>query len=195
MVPAVLAAALSISACGTQKITVPKANPQLYHGAVLFSERCAGCHTLYAAATHGSAPNIRTAAAISGPNFNVRCERPIDRVLYAIANGGFSGAYMPQNIVVGQDAVDVAKFVATYAGAKAPRRAGSSTATQPIGVLPPAGQAVDTRPPRPASSTTTGDRHGGCARHDQPAQARAAGAPHAVVPIGNARHPADLFRA
>jgi mono/diheme cytochrome c family protein len=149
VVPAVLAAALSISACGTQKITVSKAQPQLYHGAVLFSERCAGCHTLYAAGTHGSAPNIRTAQAISGPNFNVRCERPINRVLYAIANGGFSGAYMPQNIVVGQDAVDVAKFVATYAGAKAPKQIGTVNCTRrSIGTLiPGAGQVV-------ASSTT-----------------------------------------
>jgi mono/diheme cytochrome c family protein len=144
VVPAVLASALSISACGTQKITVPKADQQLYHGAVLFSERCAGCHTLYAAATNGSAPNIRTAAAISGPNFNVRCERPIDRVLYAIANGGFSGAYMPQNIVVGQDAVDVAKFVATYAGAKAPKQIGTvNCSRRAIGQLPPGtGQAT-----------------------------------------------------
>src|ERR1700722_12187481 len=124
VLPAVLAAALSISACGTQKITVPKSNPQLYHGAVLFSQRCSGCHTLYAAGTHGSAPNIRTAQANSGPNFNVRCERPIDRVLYAIENGGFSGAYMPQNIVVGQDAIDVAKFVATYSGLQAPKLTG-----------------------------------------------------------------------
>jgi mono/diheme cytochrome c family protein len=138
VVPAVLAAALSISACGTQKITVPKSNTQLYHGAVLFSERCAGCHTLYAAGTHGSAPNVRTAAAISGPNFNVRCERPIDRVLYAIANGGFSGAYMPQNIVVGQDAVDVAKFVSKYAGAYAPKQIGLVNCNRrSIGVLPP----------------------------------------------------------
>jgi mono/diheme cytochrome c family protein len=136
VVPAVLTAALSISACGTQRITVPKANKQIYHGAVLFSERCAGCHTLYAAGTHGSAPNIRTAQAISGPNFNVRCERPIDRVLYAIENGGFSGAYMPQNVVVGQDAVDVAKFVATYAGAKAPKQVGVvSCQKKPIGTL------------------------------------------------------------
>jgi mono/diheme cytochrome c family protein len=137
VVPAVLAAALSISACGTQKISVPKTNKQLYHGAVIFSERCAGCHTLYAAGTHGSAPNIRTAQAISGPNFDVRCERPIDRVLYAIENGGFSGAYMPQNIVVGQDAIDVAKFVATYAGAKAPKQIGTVNCTRrPIGQLP-----------------------------------------------------------
>jgi mono/diheme cytochrome c family protein len=156
LVPAVLAAALSISACGTQRITVPKAQTQLYHGAVLFSERCAGCHTLYAAGTHGSAPNIRTAAAISGPNFNVRCERPIDRVLYAIANGGFSGAYMPQNIVVGQDAVDVAKFVATYAGAKAPRQIGVVSCTRrSIGTLiPGAGQitAATTSAAAPAAS-------------------------------------------
>ena len=137
VVPVALVAALSISACGTEKISVPKANKQLYHGAVLFSERCAGCHTLYAAGTHGSAPNIRTAQAISGPNFNVRCERPMTRVLYAIENGGFSGAYMPQNIVVGQDAIDVAKFVSLYAGLKAPAQVGERTCVHKfVGKLP-----------------------------------------------------------
>ena len=95
---------------------------------MLFSERCAGCHTLYAAGTHGSAPNIRTAQAISGPNFNVRCERPITRVLYAIANGGFSGAYMPQNMVVGQDAIDVASSLRPTPAAKAPKQAGGGAA-------------------------------------------------------------------
>src|SRR3984957_9446918 len=138
VVPAVLAAALSISACGTQRITVSKANKQIYHGAVLFSQRCSGCHTLYAAGTHGSAPNIRTAQANSGPNFDVRCERPIDRVLYAIENGGVSGAYMSPNVGGGQDAIDVAKFVAKYAGLKAPKLTGVvSCAHQPIGTLPP----------------------------------------------------------
>ena len=39
-----------------------------------------------------------------------------DQVLYAIRNGGFSGAIMPQNIVVGDDAEAVAEFVAEYAG-------------------------------------------------------------------------------
>jgi cytochrome c len=137
VIPAALVAALSISACGTQKIAVSKKYPNLYHGAVLFSQRCAGCHTLYAAGTHGSAPNIRTAQPISGPNFNVRCERPISRVLYAIENGGFSGAYMPQNIVVGQDAMDVAKFVSLYAGLKAPKAVGAvSCVKKPVGKLP-----------------------------------------------------------
>lgn len=125
------------AACGTQRISVPRSQTQLYRGAVLFSQRCSGCHTLSYAATHGSAPNPRTATFISGPNLNFRCERPITRVLYAIINGGFSGAYMPQNVVVGQDAVDVAKFVATYAGRESPREPGVTPCTsKPIGTLP-----------------------------------------------------------
>ena len=125
VLPLALVVAIVTAACGTEHISVPKqanaaAGGPLYQGAVLFSQRCAGCHTLSYAGTHGSAPNIRDAQANSGPNFDQRCERPIDRVLYAIENGGFSGAVMPQNIVVGQDALDVAKFVATYSGRQAP---------------------------------------------------------------------------
>ncbi|HLH65570.1 MAG TPA: c-type cytochrome [Solirubrobacteraceae bacterium] len=136
--------AVAAAACGTQYISVPKSNAALYHGAVLFSERCAGCHTLAAAGTHGSPANIRDAMDISGPNFDQRCERPIDRVLYAIENGGFSGAYMPQNVVVGQDAIDVAEFVATYAGSQIPRQAGVTPCHQrPIGTLPPGSGTVN----------------------------------------------------
>ena len=135
---AVVAVVVATAACGTQKISVPREQSQLYRGATIFNQRCAGCHTLSYAATYGSAPNIRTAMAISGPNFNQRCERPIDRVVYAIANGGFSGAYMPQNIVVGQDAIDVAKFVSTYAGRQAPIQTGVvKCQDKPIGSLPP----------------------------------------------------------
>jgi hypothetical protein len=117
---AMASAAAVLVACGTQTISVPKSQTQLYRGAVLFSQRCAGCHTLSYAGTHGSAANVRTAQPNNGPNFDIRCERPVDRVLYAIQNGGFSGAIMPQNVVVGQDAIDVAQFVATYAGRQAP---------------------------------------------------------------------------
>ena len=151
---AAVAAAAVTAACGTEKIGVPKADSQVYHGAVLFSERCAGCHTLSYAATNGSAPNIRTAQANSGPNFNQRCERPIDRVLYAIENGGFSGAYMPQNIVVGQDAIDVAKFVATYAGRQAPIQVGiANCKRRPLGTLP-AGSGLASAGSGPATATT-----------------------------------------
>ena len=136
---AALAVAVLASACGTETVSVPTggADAPLHHGAELFSQRCSGCHTLNQAAAHGSASNPRIAQSNSGPNFNVRCERPITRVLYAIENGGFSGAYMPQNIVVGQDAIDVAKFVSTYAGRLAPKITGIVRCqTQSIGTLP-----------------------------------------------------------
>ena len=142
LLPVMLLVALVTAACGTERIDVPKNHAQaadgtLYHGAVLFSQRCAGCHTLSYAGTHGSAPNIRSSQGNSGPNFDQRCERPIDRVLYAIENGGFSGAYMPQNIVVGHDAVDVAEFVSKYAGHQAVTTAGQPTCQQKaIGSLP-----------------------------------------------------------
>ncbi|MGI8714486.1 MAG: c-type cytochrome [Solirubrobacteraceae bacterium] len=144
------------AACGTERIAVAKSDSNVYHGAVLFSERCAGCHTLNAAGTHGSAPNIRTAQAISGPNFNVRCERPITRVLYAIENGGFSGAYMPQNIVVGEDAQQVAKFVATYAGRLAPKQTGVvQCQNKSVGTLPAPGQTSAPATNGPTANTGT----------------------------------------
>jgi mono/diheme cytochrome c family protein len=121
---AVAATALTSAACGTQKITVPKSNAPLHEGAMLFQQRCAGCHSLAPAATFGSAANVFTAQFNNGPDFDVRCERPVTRVLYAIENGGFSGAIMPQNIVVGKQAIDVAKFVAKYSGLQAPHISG-----------------------------------------------------------------------
>jgi mono/diheme cytochrome c family protein len=132
--------AFAVSACGTAKIAVPKSDADYVadtNAAHLFNERCGGCHSLAYAGTQGSGQNPRTYLAISGPNFNVRCERPVERVLYAIENGGFSGAYMPQNIVVGQQAREVAMFVARYAGRKAPRQPGVTPCQQkPIGTLP-----------------------------------------------------------
>jgi mono/diheme cytochrome c family protein len=127
-----IALGAAVSGCGHQKLGIPlsAATADVHHGAVLFSERCAGCHTFAYAGTHGSAANVRTAQYNNGPNFDIRCERPVARVLYAIENGGFSGAIMPQNIVVGQDAMDVAKFVSTYAGSKAPRVPGVTPCNQ-----------------------------------------------------------------
>ena len=83
-----------------------------YNGAVLFATHCSGCHTLSAAGTQGTGNrSIRT----QGPNLNERTESYED-ALFAIQNGGFSGAIMPQNIVVGEEAEEVARFVAKYAG-------------------------------------------------------------------------------
>ena len=157
---AMMSLAATVAACGTQRIDVARSSGPLYSGAVLFSQRCSGCHTLSFAGTHGSAPNIRTAQANNGPNFNQRCERPITRVLYAIENGGFSGAYMPQNIVVGQQAMEVAKFVATYAGRQAPRQVGiincekRSLGTLPVAMGAASTAAASTRVPPSAAAGT-----------------------------------------
>ncbi len=134
----------ALSACGEQKITLAKNDPAR-PGAELFKQRCAGCHTLTAAGTHGSASNIRTAERTDGPNFNVRREC-VERVLYALANGGFSGAIMPQNIVVGEQAKQVAEFVAEYAGreAKGPRPAGSGGSSTGYRCTSIAGASTDT---------------------------------------------------
>jgi mono/diheme cytochrome c family protein len=109
----VLAAVLGLSACGfgEEGISVSKGDPN-YNGAVLFATHCSGCHTLSAAGTQGTGNrSIRT----QGPNLNERTETYED-AMFAIENGGFSGAIMPQNIVVGEEAEEVARFVAKYAG-------------------------------------------------------------------------------
>ncbi|MBB4663147.1 c-type cytochrome [Conexibacter arvalis] len=118
IIAAALAVSVSVAACGEQKIQVAADSPER-HAAEVFKERCAGCHTFNAAGTRGSAANIRTRERTDGPNFNVRFAC-VERVLYAIQNGGFSGAIMPGNIVVGRDAVAVAEFVSKYAGSEAP---------------------------------------------------------------------------
>lgn len=111
---ALLAAAAAFSACGSQGLSVSKSSPY-YRGAVLFRDRCSGCHTLAAVGAQGSATSIKDRVKTNGPNFNIRQEN-IGQVLYAIRNGGFSGAVMPENLVVGDDAKDVASFLAAYSG-------------------------------------------------------------------------------
>jgi len=106
--------------CGSGRdLEPPRAEADLHRGAELFHERCSGCHTMKAADARGSKPAGKVAAGerTNGPNFDVRKESRED-VLYAIRNGGFSGAIMPANIVTGKDAEDVALFLERYAGAE-----------------------------------------------------------------------------
>ena len=109
-------AALALGACGTEGIQVSEDDPT-YNGAVLFAERCSGCHTLEAAGAQGSADRL---LRNQDPNLDERTEDAED-VLFAIRNGGFSGAIMPQNIVVGGEAQAVSDFVAEYADTEVDR--------------------------------------------------------------------------
>jgi mono/diheme cytochrome c family protein len=76
------------------------------HGRDLFAQKCATCHTLNAARGVGKV----------GPNLDVlRPPKPL--VLDAIAKGRAQGnGSMPSLLVDGQDARDVAAFVAAVAG-------------------------------------------------------------------------------
>jgi mono/diheme cytochrome c family protein len=105
-------AAATLVACGEEGVDVPGADENVQEGAVLFAERCSGCHTLKAAGAQGTANRSQRT---QGPNLDQRVETYEDAI-YAIRNGGFSGAIMPQNIVVGDEAEKVARFVEEYSG-------------------------------------------------------------------------------
>jgi mono/diheme cytochrome c family protein len=121
LLPLAAALAVLVAACGSQGISVPKDSPNRA-GAVLFAQRCAGCHTIAAAGTEGSATNVRTREYKDGPNFDQRKET-LNCILYAVRNGGFSGGPMPQDILTGTQAEQVARFVAQYSGKQAARPA------------------------------------------------------------------------
>ena len=106
----IAAAAIVLAACGTEDVSVTSADAE--QGAILFSEHCAGCHSLAAAGTQGSGNRSLRA---QGPNLDQR-HISYDDALYAIHNGGASGAVMPQNILVGEDADAVARFIDEYSG-------------------------------------------------------------------------------
>ena len=131
LLPIAVSATL-VAGCGTNGIDLPAdATAQERRGADLFYQRCSACHTLDVAGSQGSAVNANQREYKDGPNFNVRAEEE-EQVLYAIRNGGFSSGPMPQNIVVGEEAEDVAAFVAKYSGQDAAR-------SDQVGQEPPSG--------------------------------------------------------
>ncbi|MCW3050686.1 MAG: cytochrome c [Solirubrobacterales bacterium] len=129
-----LAAAGLLAACGSQGISVKDPNANIQRGAELFAARCSGCHNLDVVGAQGGAQKVKDRERTDGPNFNVRKE-DVNSVLYALRNGGFSGAIMPENIVVGHEAQDVAAFLAKYSGLQSKK-----TGNQVPGSQPPASQ-------------------------------------------------------
>jgi len=109
-----IVASVVLGACGSQGIQVSKTSPY-YRGAVIFLDHCSGCHTLSVVGAEGSATSIKDRLKTNGPNFDFRKEN-VEQVLFAIRNGGFSGVVMPENIVLGDDAQEVAEFLTHYSG-------------------------------------------------------------------------------
>ena len=108
-----VAAALA-AGCGSKSIELAADDPN-HKGAKIFAERCGACHTLGVAGTQGSTFDVTDRESVDGPNFDDRKET-VEDVIFAIQNGGFSGAIMPENIVTGAEAREVAEFLGKYAG-------------------------------------------------------------------------------
>jgi mono/diheme cytochrome c family protein len=108
-------AALAAAGCGSEGVQVPKDDPT-HAGAVAFAAKCGACHTIAAAGTEGSTTKVTDKENVDGPNFDQRTEK--NDVLFAIRNGGFSGAIMPENIATGHEAQQIADFLDKYSGSK-----------------------------------------------------------------------------
>jgi len=125
-VGAALAAVLVAAGCGTGGIASKHTDQA--NGQKLFTAKCAGCHTLAAANAQGTVgPNLDDAfAADKAQGFK---ESTIQNVV--LDQIRLANPPMPANLVKGQDAQDVAAYVAAVAGqggtsAKPPSQLGTN---------------------------------------------------------------------
>ncbi len=114
----VLGAMLVFAGCSSTSIgggNVSAPGDDLGKGKRLFVERCGSCHTMADAGTQGKVgPNLDDAFSASrAQGFE---ESTFDQVVrWQIAYPGI-GLGMPADLVTGEDAQDVASYVARYAG-------------------------------------------------------------------------------
>jgi cbb3-type cytochrome c oxidase subunit III len=126
---AALAVVLAVAGCGTGGIASKHTDQQ--NGQKLFAAKCAGCHTLAAAGAQGTVgPNLDDAfGADKAQHF---ADSTIQNVV--LDQIRLANPPMPQNLVKGQDAQDVAAYVAAVAGqgganAKPPSQLGTDGKT------------------------------------------------------------------
>jgi cbb3-type cytochrome c oxidase subunit III len=122
------AVALLAAGCGTGGVASGAQQPDTHNGQQLFSQSCAACHSLQAAGANGTiGPNLDNAfAAVRKEGYSPSSIQ--NAVLDQIRLGsGPLATYttnkkftpqttMPANLVKGQDAIDVAAYVASVAG-------------------------------------------------------------------------------
>jgi mono/diheme cytochrome c family protein len=173
------AAALLTAGCGTGGLQSGAADKE--HGKQLFLEKCGSCHTLAAAGTQGKiGPNLDD--AFSGPREQGFAESSIrnvvhDQILFPVTNPsgvdvGKNGVEnkvtgMPAKLVTGDDANDVAAYVASVAGLPP---GGSTTGATTTTAPPPA--ATTTQATTTQATTTTQTTTGGGGGSAQVAQGK-----------------------
>jgi len=119
-----VAVAVALAACGTGGIATGAFDEE--NGRELFQEKCAGCHALTAAGSSAEVgPNLDDSfAQARADGFKESAIREIvhEQIKYpgqfptAEDNPAFIEINMPANLVTGQDAEDVAAYVAANAG-------------------------------------------------------------------------------
>ena len=105
-VPAIVIANSGQGEGGTPGLAGKNASASVSHGKTLFRQTCASCHSLAAVNARG----------ITGPNLDNIGQVTPQRVRNAIRIGGTGQGRMPQNLLQGKNAQDVANFVASVAG-------------------------------------------------------------------------------
>ena len=111
-------AALVLAGCGSVGYT--KAGGDRTNGKELFTQKCGSCHTLADAGTSGKVgPNLDDGfRRARGDGMTEATVRQVVRgqIAYPVTNPVTGTPGMPADIVTGQDANDVAAYVAAVAG-------------------------------------------------------------------------------
>jgi cytochrome c551 len=105
-VPAVVIAGRGESEGGVGPLRTQEATASDEEGKVLFVATCKSCHDLDAVQAQG----------VTGPDLDELGGLDEERVLNAIENGGTGQGRMPAGLLEGEDAENVARYVARVAG-------------------------------------------------------------------------------
>lgn len=146
---ALLAAILVVSGCGTVGLSKGAGNAST--GKNLFTQKCGSCHRLADAGTQGQiGPNLDDAfrqARADGLGADTIESVVRGQIAYPVQNPATGSPGMPQDLVTGQAADDVAAYVASVAGTGGGGGSGGGT--------PPPAPATD------GSTSTSGGEAGG----------------------------------
>ena len=137
-----LAASVLLAACGDTVGYTEASSGDRIHGKELFKQGCGSCHTLADAGTTGTiGPNLDYAFLQSrkdGLGEDTILQVVRDQIAYAVTTPSTGVPGMPRDIFTGQDADDVATYVASVAG------------------LDASGQIIDpANPPKPTQPGST----------------------------------------
>jgi mono/diheme cytochrome c family protein len=105
-VPAAVIAGRGEAEGGVGSLRTEEPSESLENGKELFIATCKSCHDLDAVQARG----------VTGPDLDALGGIDRERVLNAIENGGTGQGRMPAGLLQGQDAEDVAAYVARVAG-------------------------------------------------------------------------------